>query len=95
MNFYKELIKIRNDPNNQKDLIDGDYKVLETSSNDLVAYQRGENTKVFVNLSENNIPLDVNYDEKVIISNYEDQLKKRNILRPYESILVKRERENG
>ena len=95
LNFYKELIKIRNDPNNQKDLIDGDYKVLETSSKDLVAYQRGENTKVFVNLSENNIPLDVNYDEKVIISNYEDQLKKRNILRPYESILVKRERENG
>lgn len=94
LNFYKKLIKLRKSPD-YRDLILGDYKIIKLVPENIIAYGRGNELKVFVNLSEDNTQVQFT-NQKVVISNYHEHenVKDRLVLHPYEAILVKNEEKN-
>lgn len=55
--FYQHMIKLRQHSNLSESLIQGDFIPLATKSDTVIAYQRGDNVQVLVNLSSHEVPI--------------------------------------
>jgi len=85
LNFYRKMIKIRTVSDISADLINGDFEPITTSQSTVIAYKRGHNAIVYVNLSS--APVKLNLPKgNVILNNYSEINLQR--MEPYQSVLI-------
>lgn len=84
LNFYRKMIQVRKNSTLKIDLTTGDFQPITTPEN-VIAYQRGTNTCVYVNLSANTVKLALPQGQ-IKLSNYSQS--DFNELKPYQSILI-------
>lgn len=91
LNFYRQLISLRNNPDYSDGLIYGDYKKISDLPDKVVGYQRGKDYEVLVNMSEERQRLPC-AKAKILVSNYSEQHEvDQNLeLKPYEAVLIKK-----
>jgi len=85
LNFYRKMIKIRTTSNISSDLINGDFEPIPTSQSTVIAYKRGQNAVVYVNLSSAPVKLDLPKGN-IILNNYSEINLQR--MEPYQSVLI-------
>ncbi|MBI5972981.1 alpha-glucosidase [Staphylococcus caledonicus] len=94
-NFYRKMIKLRNDSEYSNALIYGDIHPIWNTSDEVISYYRIFNNlqlQVIVNLSNNEVNQTLgDGNHKVIFNNYKDNnlYEKAISLRPYEAVLLK------
>jgi len=88
LNYFKQLIKIRN---LEKALIEGDFQAIQTHKKVFIFKRtiKGESVILIANMSKNNRPLKHSFDGEILISNYERKSLQDAILRPYEAIIIR------
>ncbi len=86
LNFYKEMIKLRN---NNDTLKHGEFIKVKSNSNlgKFIRKTGKETLEIVINLSSKVIKNKVDNNYKVLLSTYKDSLKDK--LRPYEGIIYK------
>ena len=85
LNFYRKMIQIRKESTLKDDLIFGDFSTIESNNPEIIAYSRGDNAKIYINLSSNNISINLPRG-KVMLNNYSNNIT--NKLQPYQAILI-------
>ncbi|MGL4789266.1 MAG: glucohydrolase, partial [Cetobacterium sp.] len=87
-NFYKKMIKLRQNSEYSEKLIYGKFERIETEE-DLIAYKRGENIVSITNLGSSKSEVEITVKD-ILLNNYETLEVKgeRIVLEPYQTILV-------
>lgn len=85
LNFYRQMIQIRQNASLKDDLINGDFTPITTENNDVIAYQRGTKAQVYLNLSSHPATIDIP-EGNILLNNYSDFDFEE--LKPYQSILI-------
>ncbi|AKA50139.1 sucrase-isomaltase [Mycoplasmopsis gallinacea] len=92
LSFYKEIIKLRKF-DLKSVLVEGNSKIniLESGLIQLEREFNEEKIIVLINMTDKEITNEIPNKYKQIISTYDDQKQVKNIFRPYESILLRKE----
>lgn len=87
-NFYKKMIRLRQNSEYSEKLIYGKFERIETEE-DLIAYNRGENIVCITNLGSSKSEIEITVKD-ILLNNYETLEVKgeRVVLEPYQTILV-------
>lgn len=85
LNFYRQMIQIRKTSSLKDDLANGDFIPITTGNNDVIAYQRGTQAQVYLNLSSQPATIDIPEGD-ILLNNYPDFDFEE--LKPYQSILI-------
>lgn len=85
LNYYRQMIQIRKISSISDDLINGNYSPISTNKPTVIAYQRGETAQVYINLSSQNVAIDIP-EGKIMLNNYSAVSFQE--LKPYQSILI-------
>lgn len=91
LNYYRKLIKLRSE---KSALNSGDLTALIPEDEQILAYIRGGEITVLVNLSEMEAAFDAELvaSQKRLISNYDDEFMTLGVLRPLEAVIYEYER---
>lgn len=86
LNFYRQMITLRQKSEFKSDLIDGNFLPITKTEPNVIAYQRGQSIQVWVNLSSESVSAKIP-TSKILLNNYSNI--KSGELQPYQAILIK------
>jgi len=85
LNFYRKMIQIRKESTLKDDLTFGNFSTIKSNNPEIISYSRGDNARIYINLSSNNISINLPKG-KVMLNNYSNNIT--NKLQPYQAILI-------
>ncbi|MHA3067181.1 alpha-glucosidase [Lacticaseibacillus saniviri] len=83
--FYQQMIALRQQSPLSQALIEGEFTPLSVTSDNVIAYQRGDRVQVYINLSAEEV--DIALPDGKVVLNTIDQVS-QNHLAPYQGILI-------
>jgi len=79
------MIQIRKESTLKDDLTFGNFSTIKSNNPEIISYSRGDNARIYINLSSNNISINLPKG-KVMLNNYSNNIT--NKLQPYQAILI-------